>query len=222
MSWLQFVASIVQSLAWPGVVVALVFILKSPIRALLGRIKTAKGYGVELSFSEAADRVRAAVAEIDERAAGQPGRLAAQSPEVSLKQVRVPEDVDPTYTVLLAWQQVDEAVIKLAKRAGIEHAGSGYLSPVMVMRELTSRGVVQDSYAVAVRSLGSLRNAVAHGQRAVTPEEARAFVGSAADLVRATDALTATMTPPPKTDANAPAPVARPHARAKRPSSHQD
>ncbi len=206
MSWLQFVASIVQSLAWPAVVVALLFILRRPISALLGRIKTAKGYGVELSFSEAADKVREAVAEIDEQAAEGHGQFAARPPEVLPRPVPVPEDVDPTYAVLLAWQRVDEAVAKLAKRTGIEYGGSGYVSPAMVARELTRRGVIQDSYAVAVRSLGSLRNAVAHGQRAVTPDEAQAFADSAADLVHATDALTATIPLPPRSAANEPAP----------------
>ena len=143
---------------------------------------------------------------------------------MSLKQVRVPEDVNPTYTVLLAWQQVDEAVVKLAKRAGIEHAGSGYLLLAMVMRGATSRARGSRTptlWRSAAWALCATLD-VAHGQRAVTPEEARAFVGSAADLVRATDALTATIPPSAKMVAKAPAPMTQPHARAKRRSSHQD
>ena len=37
MSWMVFVTSLVQSLAWPAAVVVIVIILRKPIRAVLGQ-----------------------------------------------------------------------------------------------------------------------------------------------------------------------------------------
>jgi len=50
MGWKEFVASVIGDLAWPAVVLIVLWALYRPIKKLIGRIKNAKGMGAEIEF----------------------------------------------------------------------------------------------------------------------------------------------------------------------------
>jgi hypothetical protein len=57
MSWLEFVSSIVQSLAWPAAAVVTVILLRAPLGQLIPYLKTLKYKDVELNFAEQLKKV---------------------------------------------------------------------------------------------------------------------------------------------------------------------
>ena len=55
MNWLEFISSLVSSLAWPAVILFGVFLFKRPLSALIGRIRSierGEDGNVKLSFEE--------------------------------------------------------------------------------------------------------------------------------------------------------------------------
>lgn len=52
MSGFQFTSSLISNLVWPLVVLALVIIFRTHIAQLLGRVKSYKGMGQELTFGD--------------------------------------------------------------------------------------------------------------------------------------------------------------------------
>jgi hypothetical protein len=54
MDWLQFIASIIGSLAWPSVIIALLFILRRQIVSLVVRMEELAFAGVKMKFARAA------------------------------------------------------------------------------------------------------------------------------------------------------------------------
>jgi hypothetical protein len=55
MDWLQFIASIIGSaLAWPSVIIALLFILRKQISSLAERIEELAFWGAKMKFARAA------------------------------------------------------------------------------------------------------------------------------------------------------------------------
>jgi hypothetical protein len=68
MDWLQFIASIIGSLAWPSVIIALLFILRRQIGGLALRMEELAFAGVKMTFaratSEASETMLLANAEV--------------------------------------------------------------------------------------------------------------------------------------------------------------
>src|SRR6202042_1648213 len=55
MTVLQFIASLVRSLAWPAAVAFMVFLLRLPIRGLLARVSKVRGGGIEVEMEQAVE-----------------------------------------------------------------------------------------------------------------------------------------------------------------------
>ncbi len=77
MNWQAFVASLVQSLAWPAGVLAVVIVLHKPIGVALGRgIRRVKAGSVEVEFDQLQAEVREELARSPELAKAQVPALA--------------------------------------------------------------------------------------------------------------------------------------------------
>jgi hypothetical protein len=186
---LEFIASLISSLAWPGAVVVLAFLFRAPLSALIGRIRSAKGYGVEVGFEKAAEEVRADAAAAVKPAEPEGTERAREEP---LRPVEVYPGADPTYTVISSWREVEEAIRALAKRAQVVKPIDLNKYPAFFLAKLLAdAGVVNGSYYKSVQGLSDLRNAVAHGLQRTTYDEAVAFAHAADDLVRATSVFDA-------------------------------
>jgi hypothetical protein len=59
MDWLQFFASIIGSLAWPSVVVALLFMLRGQMAGLVGRLEELAFGGAKAKFAMALEQGKA-------------------------------------------------------------------------------------------------------------------------------------------------------------------
>lgn len=61
MSWLEFIDSLVSSLAWPAAVVLAVFVLRERLNSLLDRVQNVEAMGVKATFSRDASSIKAKV-----------------------------------------------------------------------------------------------------------------------------------------------------------------
>lgn len=193
MSFAEFLADVVDSVAWPIVVIVALLVLKKPLRALIGRVKSAKGYGLELDFEEVADEAKdgaeSVLNDLQQQAAGLPS-VAGGQPMPTPEPVHVPPNEEPVFAVISAWERVGGALRDLAGAAalGPKLSLNQMRSPVAIAHLLGKHGIVNDRFVDSVRQLSQLRNAAAHG-RHVSYDEAEAYVAAANELIRAIAAI---------------------------------
>jgi len=118
MTDLKFLASIIDSLAWPGLIVFVVWrfheplsdLISGPITELINRIKTVKSMGVEASFV-----APKTVANATARAADQ----AATSPEDLGLPPNVSDIIDatPNLAIVRIWAALEKELAKAMERA---------------------------------------------------------------------------------------------------------
>ena len=66
MNWLQFIAALIDSVAWPTAIVVLVIVLRTQIRSLLATLTSLKYKGLELDFGRELKKVEAAAKDVIE------------------------------------------------------------------------------------------------------------------------------------------------------------
>ncbi|WP_454116299.1 hypothetical protein [Microbacterium aurum] len=176
--WLEFISSLVGSLAWPVAVLAILIIFRKELVRLVATVReripsmtSVKGFGVEAVWS--ASEVRKVAAEVS----GLPdGASADDQPSGSEKSVELAR-IEPSAGVINAFLDVEREVGRYLHRAGIPWRGS----PIPALQRSDLPRTVKDS----VRDLSKLRNAAAHGLGDITLDSALEYITTARHLARA-------------------------------------
>lgn len=176
MDALQFVASLVSSLAWPALVLAVVLILRKGIAELLGRVLEAEGFGVKAKFDPKRAEPSVALAKAEAEASAPAAtvvraRAAEARGQAWDATVRVRESLastlaafarkDPGAAVLLAYAEIEKALkhrMTEAKVGGVEK-----LSGEKLVEVALRKAIVSLQTAEAIRGVLVLRNLAAHG-----------------------------------------------------------
>lgn len=190
MNGMEFVASVISSLAWPAVAVVAIVLFRTQFGGLIERLTSAKAPGgweaeFERRAGEALEDAQAAAKDIPEP--GEAGSAGAGAPAPEL--VTVTPGEDPTFSVIAAWERVGAAISSLAIAADIRVQTKYHPGAYALSRRLHEAGVVNANFVDSVRELQSLRNFVAHGRRQLSAEEAAAYVDAANELIRACGAI---------------------------------
>jgi len=157
MGALEFVASLVGSLAWPAAVVVAVLILRAPLaRALSGPVKRWKagpsGVEVEYHWQETIDETRAELEQSPEAA-----QLLAAPPGLDDDLARLVE-VSPRAAVMEAFARVERGL----RTAVGDDAGKRYVSARQLAQAAKQRGNISEETLKSIEGLVVLRNLAAH------------------------------------------------------------
>jgi hypothetical protein len=165
--WQAFVASLVQSLAWPAALLVIVILMRKPIRAVLSQalLRRVKAGPFEVEFDQLQAEVREELArspELTEAQVPAPASRAA-APASSLR-----EELS-TVAALSPAAAVMEAARRIEYRLAEMLDGSGEPVPPRLttrrMAELArERGLISQETQLAVEGLSVLRNLVAHNR----------------------------------------------------------
>jgi hypothetical protein len=155
-NWLEFVASIVGSLAWPLVFLGAFYFLRKPVKDLLPFLQRFKYKDLEVEFNR---RVEEISAEVSELPAPQPA-AAPQADEVATF-ARVAES-SPRAAVLEAWLSVESAAFEAAKRFGWQSPSAKASSGSYAIKFLEQNPALDRSTTGLLRELRSLRNQAVH------------------------------------------------------------
>lgn len=159
MSALDFVASLVSSLAWPATAIVLVVILRKPIAgALSGDVKRwrAGPAGVEFEYWE---RKSVKVREALERASPQ-GKAALG--DIESEELEEVARIAPVAAVLNSFARVEFEL-----RSRLEDLGEvdmDRMSGLRLAQRARERGVINQETLTAIEGLAVLRNLAAHGR----------------------------------------------------------
>ena len=175
MPWQEFVTKMVDALVWPTVVIIVLLLFRTEVKARLTQLKSLKLRDVELQFETALKDV--------ERASG---ALPGPAPEqLAVSAARV---VSPRAEIVEAWLELEAAVHRAYDRLD---AAQGMVSNQLVHRsasEMTRRLVQENclgstTYDI-VRELQGLRNAAVHEKELpISAAEAERYARSCARLV---------------------------------------
>ncbi|HEX8664322.1 MAG TPA: hypothetical protein VF744_09865 [Beijerinckiaceae bacterium] len=175
MDWLTFFSSVIKSVAWPAVVVALLVILRKQLQDLASDLDEFSFPGGSAKFKK---RLQEAKKEID--AAGE---------EESQPKIAPPTDEYlelatkyPQAAILQAFEEVAEA----AREYRRQFPNAGTKTTLAVMKGLYNMKLIDRSVLNQYRKLRDTRNAAVHAQY-ITPGEAieyRTLCRSLAERVR--------------------------------------
>jgi len=168
MDWLQFLASVIGSTAWPISLVVCVFLLRRELIHLLSRLRRFKYGGAEAEFGEKLEEV---AQEIDE--------LPSPSPNVAKAEVAKPDLSDfelfsNNSAVFVSWLEVESAILNLARKANLLQVN---MPASLAANLLLKRELIDFPTYRAIQELLDLRNLAVHPTKArlVSKEDADRF-----------------------------------------------
>ena len=197
MNWMQFVSSLVGSLAWPGAVVTVVLVLKKAIVARVpALLKLTFPGGFSAEFAEEVKKLTAVEASgglsITEESdsvvphgvvgADEPPRVVlptADNPDASDEEAL---QANPTGVVMEAWKSLERTLRDAAHHAAPMSTTTRRLGILQLLNVLFLQHFLSDSELEVLRKALELRNRAAHSEKPITAESASEFKALASSL----------------------------------------
>lgn len=174
MDWKQFFASIISSIAWPSVVLAIVWFFYPQLKHLLEQIKKFGAAGVNVEISERVEAVRDQAEKVEvEQAEISP---AESSDEITLDPATLQlAKTFPEAAVLQAYKELEGVVLQIRARLPDDKPHRNLNE---VLKYLFDQKFISASVVTLFQRLREARNTVAH-----TSDE-KITTGEALELVR--------------------------------------
>ncbi|MEU0312968.1 hypothetical protein [Nocardioides sp. NPDC006273] len=192
MNWMEFVSSVVESLAWPTAIVIAALVFKSEIEELLKRLKSGKVLGTEFEFGDGIQKLEEGRAIIGDHAKepemepSPPASEKAPAPiygDDRMLSLALEADRNPSYAILTAFEIVKGSARDLIGTVMNYPSKASPLRPgadeVRLLADYEKKNVITPGLANQFRELRDLRNRVAHGTANPTSGEAVAYVENA-------------------------------------------
>lgn len=172
---LEFIASLVDSLAWPGLIAYLVFLFKGPLSALLNRLSSFKYKELEAEFRETLAEIEMPQKELGQLAPTQ----ISHAESVTLAELA---DTSPRAAVMESWIRIERATAKFLESIGLDKRMS-----YQGLRRLPSEHLSRIEHILTpYQELRLLRNKAVHGVDAdLSPKLAKEYIEVASKVERA-------------------------------------
>jgi hypothetical protein len=146
MGWLDFISNVIDALAWPAAIVALVVVLRAPLGELIGGVRRLRYREWQADFGKEVEHVEklAKEAELPGVPVDQRGRREPTGPALARK--------EPRAAVIESWLLVETEGSRLARRYGLDGSVSS----------LVERGLITSDVGAIIRDLRELRHRAVH------------------------------------------------------------
>lgn len=159
MDWLTFSSRIVGSIAWPGVALLAVVLLRPALLALLPVLQNVKGFGIEASFGRVLEQARAVVD--DTTALAAPPATSSEFASEDRDFLIELAGLSPRSVVLESWREVELAIFSAVNQTTNDQ-GRHNQFVVGAARRLLDAGDLDDPTFQILTMLRNLRNRAAH------------------------------------------------------------
>lgn len=168
--WLDFIASLIGSLAWPLVILALAILYRGPITYVLKNLREAKWGGNSVTIGMQIDEAEEAAREVEavvpsEAVDTTPINAHEEQEELSTQKNRMLAQ-EPGLMVLQQWAMIESKLAEISAphfRLDEQHRPA---NAMRITRELARRGLIPSEVVDLIGELRHIRNSVAHGQYA--------------------------------------------------------
>ena len=176
---LSFIASLVDSLAWPAAILAAIAVLREPIGKTIQLLRKLRYRELELSFDHRIEEIESAV---------EKAHLPEKTEKLPLPESTTADDllnhlvaISPSLAIVEAMRYIEES----AKEAGEKNALPSSMDTPLVIGRLEERGILQAGVRDLYYDLRRLRNDAAQSTSTVPEQVAHRFVGQALRLAAA-------------------------------------
>lgn len=186
MSWLEFLSSLVRSLAWPVTVATLIILLRAPVTRVLLTLTHLKYKDLELDFGRELKQLEKEARAID--IAPQPPKSIAPTKKDSAQFLeeasRLAKDF-PEPAVALGWQAVEDELMSAVMRLAISPNFPPHNSAMKNAELLKEQNAIDQRTFELLNRMRNLRNMAVHGAgtRGITTDEAIEFLAIARGVV---------------------------------------
>ncbi len=158
MSWKEFIVNIIDSIVWPVIAGAIIFIFRIEITEMISRLAHLKYRDVELDF----DRVKQQSQDLQKEVMRE--KLAIKEPILTSLEDQIKDAVDraPSVAILLAWSALESAMAATVSRLAISPDSPSYRSSMHNIDMLVEYAGPSKRHANLIHELRMLRNKVAH------------------------------------------------------------
>jgi hypothetical protein len=192
MSLLEFVASLVSSLAWPAVVLAGLLLFRRGIRSRIADIRRVAWGDKVVDFTERLDRIESEavtlVTAAEETLPAPHDHPGSPADAQDAARFEVVLEAEPRLAVVDTWASIEREMQRVAVERGY---GPKAKSATFVMRRLIADGILDRETGEVLDALRLLRNDVVHlRHKSVSVEDARRYrelAGLVISKLRATD-----------------------------------
>lgn len=143
------------ALAWPAATLACVWLLRTEVRLLLGRLTRVRSPLGDVIFRE---EIAEALKEVGQQEIGDSGADNSAADARTISDLLA--DTNPRSAILDGWAAVERSLRVLAREAQLPLASRG--SPLQLQRELRQQGILSEESDYLLNQLRPVRNSAAH------------------------------------------------------------
>jgi uncharacterized protein YutE (UPF0331/DUF86 family) len=183
MDALQFLAAVINSLAWPLTTVALVFVLREPVNRVLTALTRLKYKDLELDFGRELKKIEEKAKAIEVLPA--PTAKVVGGPKEPYELLEEAERLAPEFpepAVAVAWSAIEDSLWKAVERLTSTTTFRGKPASKTI-QELLQREAIDRETIDVLNRMRNLRNEAVHGRwnafGGVSADEAREFIALA-------------------------------------------
>ncbi|MBN4054332.1 hypothetical protein JYT87_01350 [Nitrospira defluvii] len=160
MSWLEFIAKIIDSLVWPASILFVLFILRGELPAIARSLKKLRYKDLELEFEKSAQEI-VEKAKLSLPETSKNIQLSGQSQDELIDRLVSISELAPRSAILEAWLVVEAAAVDVAKKKGISTFKS-YPGPMRLRDYLVKGDLLNKDQQAVFEQLRNLRNEAVH------------------------------------------------------------
>lgn len=180
MDWLTFTSKVIEALAWPATLLALLWMIRKELPQVARALRKLKYKDVELEFGvgakELVDDVKAVIPQEQPKLDLKIGLTTRSDAQARLDALAA---VAPRAAILEAWLLVESAAVDATRRIGLSPSvpTSEARNPINALR---GNGLLRPRQLGIFEKLRKLRNEAAHAADAeFSPEATRSYIDSA-------------------------------------------
>jgi len=184
MTLFEFISSITSSLAWPVIVLIIVFILKNPLSKILLSLTKFRYKDLEIEFERLRSSAKALPETIESKTIPESERIIYASLEEQIADIapRSPEGA-----ILIAWSTIEAAVSSAIMRLAISPESPSYRSVIHNIECLKKYTDIDKTAFAALDDLRIVRNQIAHvrdGRYKISVEQALSYGKTAEKIIK--------------------------------------
>jgi len=160
MDWLTFIANLIDSLAWPAVIVVLLFLVKKELPAIARLIRKIRYGELEVEFGESAKVVKEKSATVLPEPAPN-ARLSGSSLQEQRDRLAFLSELAPRSAILEAWLQIESAAVDLIRKKRLDTFQT-LPGPTRLRDHLRKMEILTPQQVSVFEELRKLRNEAVH------------------------------------------------------------
>lgn len=159
MNKLEFTSSIINSLAWPLVILTIVIILRKPIIKIFTNLNKLTFNNLEMDFSQELESIET---KIEEKELIDGGISTLHKNENKKNEILTVAQISPAASITMAWSMVEQEITSAINRLAISPDYLPYNSPIKNINLLVATDLIDNETRNILDELRKIRNKAVH------------------------------------------------------------